>query len=156
MIRRLSSTRDCAAGNPSLEAWKVRPDSQAKLGRDRHHISSCCEEDDLDGEHEGVPAERSMLQQVPLASIGDTVVTLPEGHDVPPGELHSQHVEQPGQSWDEWPTNSLWGALAGTQLCCMVLCLVRGDITEHSHMQRLSHRGHIKCDCCLMQQVWCG
>ncbi|CAL5228078.1 g11146 [Coccomyxa viridis] len=103
------------SGNPSLEAWKVRPDSQAKLGRDRHHISSCCEEDDLDGEHEGVPAERSMLQQVPLASIGDTVVTLPEAHDVPPGELHSQHVEQPGQSWDEWPTNSLWGALAGSK-----------------------------------------
>lgn len=59
-----------------------------------------------------------MLQQVPLASIADTVVTLPEAHDVPPGALHSQHVEQPGQSWDEWPTNSLWGALAGMYLCC--------------------------------------
>ena len=66
--------------------------------------------------------QRTMIQQVPLASIADTVVTLPEARSVPPGELHSQHVEQPGQSWDEWPTNSLWGALAGMQLCCISLC----------------------------------
>ena len=61
-------------------------------------------------------AEKSMIQQVPLACIADTVVTLPEAAEVPPGGLHSQHVEQPGQSWDQWPTNSLWGAIAGRPL----------------------------------------
>jgi len=57
-----------------------------------------------------------MLQQVPMACIADTVVTLSEAAEVPPGGLHSQHVEQPGQSWDQWPTNSLWGAIAGRPL----------------------------------------
>ena len=54
-----------------------------------------------------------MVQQVPLACIGDSVVILPEVPRVPPGEMHCHHVEQPGHSWDEWPTNSLWGAIAG-------------------------------------------
>ena len=54
-----------------------------------------------------------MVQQVPLACIGDSVVTLPEVRRVPPGEMYCHHVEQPGHSWDEWPTNSLWGAIAG-------------------------------------------
>ena len=115
---------DCTAGNPSLEAWKVRTGPQERPGRHRSHISSCGQEDGQEGGGKGALEQRTMLQQVPLASIADTVVTLPEVHDVPPGALHSQHVEQPGQSWDEWPTNSLWGALAGRQLCCNC-CLSR-------------------------------
>ena len=85
--------------------------------------------------------QRTMVQQVPLASIADTVVTLSEVHNVPPGELHSQHVEQPGQSWDEWPTNSLWGALAGTQSCqgfTCVLCQSIGLVLKLA----LSHCNH--------------
>ena len=54
-----------------------------------------------------------MIQRVPLTCIADTIVTLPKADDVPPGEMHCMHIEQLGHSWDEWPTNSLWGAIAG-------------------------------------------
>ena len=80
-----------------------------------------------------------MLQQVPLASIGDTVVTLAEVHDVPPGELHSQHVEQPGQSWAEWPTNSLWGALAGVRFCSVYLCTSCGRVCPLHGLSLIHH-----------------
>ena len=59
-----------------------------------------------------------MIQRVPLTCIADTIVTLPKADDVPPGEMHCMHIEQPGHSWDEWPTNSLWGAIAGGLASC--------------------------------------
>ena len=110
--------KDRIAGNPSLEAWKVRAGAKVKPG---HNSASCWERDVDDDRGEEMDGQRSMVQQVPLTSIADSVVTLPEAPDMPPGELHSQHVAQPGQSWDQWPTNSLWGALAGTPLRCMIL-----------------------------------
>ena len=100
------------AGNSSLESWKAQtcPKSKprAATSDDKVNIGSSNSQRSLD-----MAEERSMIQRVPLTCIADTIVTLPKADDVPPGEMHCMHIEQPGHSWDEWPTNSLWGAIAG-------------------------------------------
>ena len=105
------------AGKPSLPSWRVRNGSapQALLagnGR-RHDAEQTTSHNSKHIAEAASQGERPVVQQVPLACIGDSVITLPEASRVPPGEMHRHHVEQPGHSWDEWPTNSLWGAIAG-------------------------------------------
>ena len=119
------------AGNSSLEAWKAR--NKAKLKR--RAMSSDSKVGSGSSNSQGVfdmAEEKSMVQRVPLTCIADTIVTLPKADDVPPGELHCMHIEQPGHSWDEWPTNSLWGALAGELgfYACKLLAAVKGQGIE--------------------------
>lgn len=106
-----------AAGNPSLQAWKGRTRSKPSERFHRDYASDSEAELGSSNSIEEVHGERSMVQQVPMACIADTVVTLPEASKVPPGEMHCDHIGQPGHSWDEWPANSLWGAIAGWLLC---------------------------------------
>ena len=105
------------AGNSSLESWKAQTCSKSKpraaTSDDNVDSGSSNSQQSLD-----MAEERSMIQRVPLTCIADTIVTLPKADDVPPGEMHCMHIEQPGHSWDEWPTNSLWGAIAGGLASC--------------------------------------
>lgn len=110
------------AGNSSLEAWQARskskPQPRTPSKNDDTSDGKCGSGSSNSQGLHNVAEKKPMVQQVPLTCIADTIVTLPKADDVPPGELHCMHMEQPGHSWDEWPTNSLWGALAGGLAYC--------------------------------------
>ena len=105
------------AGKPSLPSWRARngsgPQALSAGNGGRHDTEQTASQNSRHSAEAASQEERPMVQQMPLACIGDSVVTLPEVPRVPPGEMHCHHVQQPGHSLDEWPTNSLWGAIAG-------------------------------------------